>query len=69
MAGRVSLRASTATWKVIASDMPIGLIVRDGPTDFEALANADDGPPLGRERETAELLRNLKEPGSETSSG
>ena len=56
-----SLKASTATWKVIASDMPIGLIVRDGPTAFEALANADDGPPLGRERETAELLRALKE--------
>ena len=56
-----SLRASTATWKVIASDMPIGLVVRDGPTDFEALANADDGQPLGRERETAELLRTLKD--------
>ena len=56
-----SLKASTATWKVVASDMPIGLIVRDGPNDFEALANADDGQPLGRERETAELLRTLKD--------
>jgi alkaline phosphatase D len=55
------LKASTATWKVIASDMPIGLVVRDGPAAFEALANADDGPPLGRELETAGLLRTLKE--------
>jgi alkaline phosphatase D len=56
-----SLKASTATWKVIASDMPIGLVVRDGPNAFEALANGDDGPPLGRELETAGLLRSLKE--------
>ena len=26
-----ALKASTATWKVVASDMPIGLVVRDGP--------------------------------------
>ena len=56
-----SLRGSTATWKVVASDMPIGLVVRDGPNAFEALANGDDGPPLGRELETAGLLRALKE--------
>ena len=55
-----SLAASTATWKVIASDMPIGLIVADGPGAYEALANGDDGPPLGRERETAALLGSLK---------
>jgi alkaline phosphatase D len=58
-----SLKESTATWKVIASDMPIGLVVRDGPTAFEALANADNGQPLGRERETADLLRTLKQAG------
>lgn len=56
------LRASRATWKVIASDMPIGLVVRDGPTDFEAIANGD-GPPLGRELELADLLRSLKAEG------
>ena len=54
------LKASTATWKVIASDMPIGLVVRDGPGAFEAVANADGGPPLGRELEIADLLRYLK---------
>jgi hypothetical protein len=31
-----------------ASDLPIGLVVRDGPNAFEALANADAGSPLGR---------------------
>jgi alkaline phosphatase D len=55
-----ALESSTATWKVVASDMPIGLIVRDGPAGFEALANGDAGPPLGRELETAALLARLK---------
>jgi alkaline phosphatase D len=55
------LVASTATWKVIASDMPLGLVVRDGPVDFEAVANADGGAPLGRELEIASLLRHLRD--------
>jgi len=38
---------TSTTWKVIASDMPIGLVVPDGSTAFEALANGD-GPALGR---------------------
>lgn len=49
---------SKATWKVIAADMPIGMIVRDGP-NFENGANGD-GVPLGRELEMAELLRFIK---------
>ncbi|MBD2301244.1 alkaline phosphatase [Nostoc sp. FACHB-190] len=53
------LLSSKATWKVIASDMPLGLIVRDGATDFEAWANGD-GPALGRELELADLLRFIK---------
>jgi alkaline phosphatase D len=56
-----SLANSPATWKVVASDLPIGLVVRDGPVNFEAFANADGGPPLGRELEVAELLRHLRE--------
>lgn len=56
-----ALRSSTAAWKVIASDLPIGLIVRDGATAFEAVANADAGPPLGREMEIAELLRFMRQ--------
>jgi alkaline phosphatase D len=53
------LLASRATWKVIASDMPVGLIVRDGDNAFENMGNGD-GPPLGRELETADLLRFIK---------
>lgn len=54
-----ALLKSGATWKVIASDMPIGLIVRDGER-FENGANGDNGGPLGRELEIAELLRFIK---------
>lgn len=60
-----SLRKSKATWKVIASDMPIGLLVRDGVAPdsgcprAENMANSD-GPVLGREHEIAELLRHIK---------
>jgi len=54
------LATSTATWKVVASDMPLGLVVRDGPADFEAVANGENGAPLGRELEIADLLRHLK---------
>ncbi|MFC4053912.1 alkaline phosphatase D family protein [Actinomadura syzygii] len=49
------LRNSRATWKVIAADLPIGLVVPDG-TAQEAAAQGDDGVPLGREREIADLL-------------
>jgi alkaline phosphatase D len=55
-----ALLESRGTWKVIASDMPIGLVVRDGAA-FENGANADNGAPLGRELETAELLRFIRE--------
>ena len=58
------LARSRATWKVIAADMPIGLLVGDGKDAqgrdrFEAIANGD-GAPLGREFEVVELLRHLK---------
>ncbi|HEX5082045.1 MAG TPA: alkaline phosphatase D family protein [Blastocatellia bacterium] len=54
------LLASKARWKVIASDMPIGIIVKDGAANFEAFANGN-GPALGRELELAELLRFIKQ--------
>ena len=54
------LTASSATWKVIASDMPIGLVVRDGDTRFEAIANGENGAASGRELEIADLLRFIK---------
>jgi alkaline phosphatase D len=53
------LAASTATWKVIASDLPLGLIVRDGD-NFEAFANGN-GQPKGRELEAADLLRFIRQ--------
>jgi alkaline phosphatase D len=53
------LAASTATWKLIASDMPLGLVVTD-KHGSEAVANGDNGPPLGRELEIADLLKFIK---------
>ncbi|HVS14746.1 MAG TPA: alkaline phosphatase D family protein [Thermoanaerobaculia bacterium] len=57
------LAASTALWKVIASDMPIGLVVRDFPDRFEAVANGEPGAPLGREHEIADLLSSMQRDG------
>jgi alkaline phosphatase D len=60
---RQALQASKATWKVIASDMPIGLIVWDDwktKTGVEAIANGDQGTALGRELEIAEILGFIK---------
>jgi alkaline phosphatase D len=57
------LAASKATWKVIASDMPIGVIVWDNFKEragAEAIANGEDGPASGRELEIADLLRFIK---------
>lgn len=50
------LRSSKATWKVIAADLPIGLVSDD------AIAHAD-GPPRGREHEIANLLSFIKHSG------
>ena len=47
------LANSDATWKVIAADLPIGLISRD------AIA-LGDGPPQRREHEIADLLTFIK---------
>ncbi len=62
-----ALLASDATWKVIASDMPIGLLVpdgkeRDGTPRFEGFANGN-GPALGRELDVADLLRFVRDNG------
>lgn len=54
------LKSSKATWKAIAADMPIGLLVPDGKEAFEAIANGD-GPALGREKEIAGLLKAMKD--------
>jgi len=57
------LSRSRAVWKVIASDMPLGLVVPDateGKQNIEAVAQGDPGAPLGRELQIAELLRYVK---------
>lgn len=57
------LARSRAVWKVIAADMPLGLVVPDsteGRPNFEAVAQGDPGAPLGRELQIAELLRFVK---------
>ena len=56
------LRASTATWKVIANDLPLGLVVPDGKVQ-ESISNAEHGAPLGRELELARLLKAIKDHG------
>jgi phosphodiesterase/alkaline phosphatase D-like protein len=56
---------SRATWKVIASDMPLSLIVYDDAANrkgAEAFAQSD-GPPRGRELEIADILRFIKTSG------
>lgn len=59
-----ALKRSQATWKIIATDMPLGLVVPDYPVDgqrtFEAWANADGGQPAGRELELARVLSFIK---------
>jgi alkaline phosphatase D len=54
------LLASTATWKVIASDMPLGLIIGD-ENKREAVSDGDGGPPRGRELEIADLLKFIRD--------
>ena len=56
---------SRATWKVIASDMPLSIIVYDDAANkkgSEAFAQGD-GPPRGRELEIADILRFIKTSG------
>jgi alkaline phosphatase D len=54
------LAASRATWKVIANDLPLGLVVPDTPGTFEGVSQGNNGAPLGRELEFAEVLRTAK---------
>jgi len=60
-----SLKDSSAVWKVISADMPIGLNISDDyvnnpPQRWEAIANGDDGMAAGRELEIARLLSFIK---------
>jgi alkaline phosphatase D len=58
-----ALAESKATWKIIAADMPLGLIVWDDFTKkagVEAIADGEHGVPRGRELEIADLLSHIK---------
>jgi alkaline phosphatase D len=57
------LRTSRALWKVVASDVPIGLVIPDGEVTQEGIANRAPGGPAGRELEIARLLADLKRHG------
>jgi alkaline phosphatase D len=63
-----ALAASTATWKVIACNMPLGLVVSEPAPDksgieaFDGFANTS-GAPSGRELELAHLLSSLRRRG------
>jgi len=52
------------TWKVIASDMPLSIIVYDDAAQQEGARKRfaqGDGPPRGRELEIADILRFIKD--------
>jgi alkaline phosphatase D len=53
------LSRSTATWKVIANDLPLGLVVPDGSYQ-ESAAQGDPGAPLGRELDIARVLTGIR---------
>ena len=56
-----ALTRSKAAWKIVASDMPLGIVVAHQPGRHEAVANGDNGAARGREIEIATLLRTLRE--------
>ena len=56
-----ALAASRATWKIVASDQPLGVIIPDGdgPDARQEGWGQGAGPPRGRERELAWILGEL----------
>ncbi|WP_020666301.1 alkaline phosphatase D family protein [Amycolatopsis nigrescens] len=53
-----ALDRSTATWKIVQADMPIGVVVPDGQ-HIEGVANGLPGAAGGRETELAWVLREI----------
>ena len=54
------ITASSATWKIVASDMPLGVLIPDGDTAWEGIANGAPGAASGREAEIAGVLRGIR---------
>jgi alkaline phosphatase D len=57
------LARSRATWKVISNDMPLCEVVTDTGGTFEAVSQGDNGAPLGREIQIADILGFIKRSG------
>lgn len=57
------LKRSKATWKVIANDLPLGIVVPDGTNQYEGVAQGDPGAPKGRELEFAQVLQEAHKAG------
>ncbi|MGV9802936.1 alkaline phosphatase D family protein [Mycobacterium sp. NPDC003449] len=62
------LKESTAVWKVVANDLPISIVVPDaasspddGPKSMEAVAQGENGRPLGREIAFSRILSDTKQ--------
>jgi len=51
-----AIAESKALWKVVACDMPLGLVVPDGPARSEAVADGQPGAPRFREVELNRVL-------------
>lgn len=55
------VNASTATWKIIANDLPLGIVVPDATTGHqEGVSNGAGGPAVGREAEIGRVLSGIK---------
>ncbi|GLY91123.1 hypothetical protein Airi02_090520 [Actinoallomurus iriomotensis] len=54
-----ALAESCATWKVIAADMPLSLVDPDADR-IEAVSPGNNGAPLGRELQIADVLSSIK---------
>ncbi|WIM68241.1 alkaline phosphatase D family protein [Corynebacterium breve] len=54
------VKNSTATWKVIANDLPLGIIMPDGDNQ-EGVSSGTPGEPVGREQELAHVLTAFKD--------
>jgi alkaline phosphatase D len=60
-----ALTTSRATWKIVACDQPIGLVIPDGELgEQEGFAQGDPGAPLGREHELAQILAAVRAAGT-----
>lgn len=56
---KAALQESKARWKIICSDMPIGVLINEWGTDIAENSANGDGPALGRELEFADLLSHI----------